>query len=1254
MIDKHTLETEIRKYNSLLAVPTNTGENAGHLEHKLGIALRKLGDLNATGNPAAAKENYRESSNAYFRAREDRAYATGETAGGLEHSLGLLLSNLGDLNVKDNPAEAKQYNKDSCDAYFRALKNRAYATVTNAGRLEEHLGYSLHSLGNLNATDNPGEAKQYYKEGSEAFDRALKNPLATGRTAGQLEDNRGRTLTQLADLYVTDNPAEAKQCYQESSEATQRALKNSEYATGETVGRLEDNLGLTLLRLGNLILTDNPADAQQYFKESSEATQRALKNHAYAMGANAGRLEGNLGGALLRLGNLNVTDNPADAQQYYKESSEATQRALKDPVLATGRTAGMLEHNLQDSLLSLGDLTNDPTHYKESSEATQRALKNPEYATGRTAGQLEDNLGLTLLRLGNLILTDNPADAQQYFKESSEATQRALKNRAYATGTNAKKGLEANLKESNEALRRVQKAVTKGKKALPKRESAGRQLQDVIGRLLGEASTDNLSQQLMRHPRELAQASADADLLEERRTRRLQKQDPAFTEANRQLTLKHDFDDAKGEEWQKALVVARDRKGVKSVELPSGTGNMLFKVPDMYLQQLGHLTTLTINDSDLQGLDLSRCLTFLKTLEHLNLPNCKVDRLDVDTLPTTLKKIDLSGRDTVLPLPLQRRLENKLGEANVTITPWPNRVKEYDRMLQGWSINNNDLYEDHVHEEHKETRETIAAFLNDTSETSLSLKNHKLDELPPYFHAMIAGGYPTSIDLSGNALGLHHANGQAKPFDFSGFALMENLKTLDVSFNALTDVSGLEGLAKCPQFDTLNLEDNDFVRLPNRIEAVPGNVKLKQDTRTKNKLSNFAKVDAKLANLKKRDGQIETDNIVSNRLSIHSHQFNPNVLGAIDYESTSIRRVEQALKDLSAASHLKPNEIEAHKERWQEIEELFTTQAHAHALEKIISNHERMGRYYQMAENGAETACTRAAALHPLLGQPDVQSGTAGKYKIPNIFSKGASIAASATPVPIAKETLQIAGKVSELGIAWASSKEFNAFHHQLSQVFRPHEMETATRVIPLAMTLMMGDRLESETPVNAGTLRPSDSSDKFTNLFKKIAHIGDDSSIEAQRAFKDVSYLFDDIASFKPFDAASPGERAKKLRDMPLEDKLRAAMKYFANHNSAGETLPYKDHFILCDLPEIVKMETIARNFALESIQKSEQVAELQAHTTYQRRELREIKRGLGIPRNGPELWPNSDYAPGSNRSTPTSSDAERRRDKGKGRGTR
>jgi Leucine-rich repeat (LRR) protein len=228
------------------------------------------------------------------------------------------------------------------------------------------------------------------------------------------------------------------------------------------------------------------------------------------------------------------------------------------------------------------------------------------------------------------------------------------------------------------------------------------------------------------------------------------------------------------------------------------------------VQDINELRHLTMVDTDYRGMrDLAQRLQFAKNLETLTVRNCKINHIDIDALPKKLLTIDLAG--SVLPRPLQQRLQDEFGKGNVTITPWRDQVNGYRRSLDAWTHSLTGPTENRLRARHD-----IIDFVCGREGTELNLRDFNLRNLDDDFPAMVAGGNPTKIDLSGNDF----RNGE-KDLRLADFANMENLTSLNLSNNSLFQVPANVHLPRIEELDFHNNPELGNDGLPDWIWQSP-------------------------------------------------------------------------------------------------------------------------------------------------------------------------------------------------------------------------------------------------------------------------------------------------------------------------------------------------------------------------------------------------------------------------------------------------
>jgi hypothetical protein len=541
------------------------------------------------------------------------------------------------------------------------------------------------------------------------------------------------------------------------------------------------------------------------------------------------------------------------------------------------------------------------------------------------------------------------------------------------------------------------------------------------------------------------------------------------------------------------------------------------------------------------------------------------------------------------------------------------QIKRYEEgTLKKWAGSGD------VTEKRKKAADDIIEHLQHPT-PSLAITNKEIHKFDDDFYAMIANDTLRKLNLSGNKLGVGRQS--------------------------------LAGLSLSPNLEHVDLRRNEFGRVPEGLEDKPpmSRVDLRE-----NPLSTFARIDAKLLDFANLSGlqklvgvrlrvqngpTIMTDSIWSDSGSLASFEWPSSVLDDIVSQSASIQEVEEELEQLrndATSSQADKLDLDKYERRWREVGDVFARQAYVSALESVITNQGgpfksgRMQKYHQSAELGATIACNRSLTLHQLPGQPDLMSDTAPGLKAAKYATKTAGLVGKF--MPGIGGGVEGAAQLVEVGIDVESARRLNAFHDKLLKVFSPAELPMLVRVLSLAMTLTMGEQLESQASVHAGKLRHNDPAQKVIDWLQK-AVIKDTSTAEEKRAFHDVAYLMADIASGAAYGVSGEAALRAKLQGWTFEQKVEAALRYWASgKNTAEEQLPFKSRYVLCDSPLLKQMEIIAKNYTLNDLEQGKRIRKLEGQLASEITKRHEVKRSsrattpslinLGIALDPPSPW--------------------------------
>lgn len=233
---------------------------------------------------------------------------------------------------------------------------------------------------------------------------------------------------------------------------------------------------------------------------------------------------------------------------------------------------------------------------------------------------------------------------------------------------------------------------------------------------------------------------------------------------------------------------------------------------------------------------------------------------------------------------------------------------------------------------------------------------------------------------------------------------------------------------------------------------------------------------------------------------------------------------------------------------------------------------------------------------------------------MPAWASKPSASALKAIGIPWVAGAVSGTAQGAGLYIDAASGAHFDAFHNKLSIAFSPSELQMLTRVFPNGMTLIMGERLETPgSKVHPGEDRVKEPSQIVIDLFKRALDITDDpAKAVQQRAFREVAYLYADIASGAAFgvpDNVPDKEKAlrNKLQGMTFEQKAETALEYWADgHNVMKATLPFKKRYVLCDSPVVKQLAAIATTTTLNDLEQRKTTRELERKYHLEKRKRR------------------------------------------------
>jgi Leucine-rich repeat (LRR) protein len=669
-------------------------------------------------------------------------------------------------------------------------------------------------------------------------------------------------------------------------------------------------------------------------------------------------------------------------------------------------------------------------------------------------------------------------------------------------------------------------------------------------------------------------------------------------------------------EWKKNLKTTVDGSLTLSQD-----GVDAFKKVALDSERLNDVLSVTIEGNEDQPYDL-RSMTDLgerlgkfKNLQTLNLLNCKFDTLNISELPPLLRTINLTGSVVRLPLQeeLQEHLKARFGEEGILLrAPRSQQIEKYKAStLEDWIQQGGS---DPTARRDKAGQDTLKYLQSDPSPNSLNVSGYNVGEFDDDFYATIASNNLTALDLSRNKM---------KSMDFAKIALSPNLKNVLLHNNEISHVRNAESLGQLDSLQTLNMKNNQLVRVPPGIESASerSTINLQQ-----NKLTPFAIIDARLIKFargqrlkmldsylrEQRGPTVLTDPISNDLGSLASRDYPPSVLDDLDENSARIQQLEKDLDNVGAdASSLA---------RLRDVGAIVEREAYVSALESVITSQGGplkfgpMQRYHESAELAATVAGNRAITLHPVPGQPGVMSGTKPGLKDAKKATEAIGIGAKFIPVPWVGDVVGGVAKATGKGIDKASAHYFDAFHSKLAKVFSPPEIRMLMRVLPLAMTLTMGEQLESHT-VHEGKDRSSEPSQTVIDFFKQAVGMkSDPSKAVEQRAFRDVAYLMADMASGAAYGV--PDDEAalrQNLQGMTFEQKVKEPLAYWANgNNSANELLPFKERYLLCDSSLVKQLATVAEHSARRELEQGKQLKDLRQAGRDERRKRRAMTQHL------------------------------------------
>jgi hypothetical protein len=223
----------------------------------------------------------------------------------------------------------------------------------------------------------------------------------------------------------------------------------------------------------------------------------------------------------------------------------------------------------------------------------------------------------------------------------------------------------------------------------------------------------------------------------------------------------------------------------------SQQGVELLKNVPMESWDTRNIRFVTLNGYDLRGIhDLGERLGAFKDLQTLDLRNCRIDAMDVSALPKSLN-IDLRG--SVVPLPLQQRLQEQEFGHTVALTPRTGRgtrqdgqIERYQKgTLQEW------VGKRKGDEKRKQAAKDIIEHLQRPT-ASLAITDKKIRALDDDFPAMIASNELTELDLSGNELGIGRQS-------VARLSLSPNLELVDLCWR-LCEAARIRRQGFCKQY----------------------------------------------------------------------------------------------------------------------------------------------------------------------------------------------------------------------------------------------------------------------------------------------------------------------------------------------------------------------------------------------------------------------------------------------------------------------
>jgi hypothetical protein len=609
--------------------------------------------------------------------------------------------------------------------------------------------------------------------------------------------------------------------------------------------------------------------------------------------------------------------------------------------------------------------------------------------------------------------------------------------------------------------------------------------------------------------------------------------------------------------------------------------------------------------------DLAERLGKFQNLRFLDLSSTKIDELKISKLPRSLQAVNLT--DSVVPLPLQDRLKknfkDRFGEDRVLLTKPDKQIENYaETTLKKWVQEGASVPGSDRDGARGKTLEYLRS--GPPHPSLLDVSGHDVVEFDEDWHAMVASDELKVLKISGNNL---------TELDLAKVALSPNLREVDVSNNLISNVRNAQSLARLDSLQSLDMQENRLTLLSEGIEYAPEGSTVQLEG---NKLSLFSMIDARLIKFaqrkrlesddyrrEQRGPTILTDSVVDDDVSIASGAFDSSTLEKLDEKIPEILQVEHELKALGADA--------ASRARWRDAGDLVEKEAYVNALEIVITNQGgpfkvgRMHKYHEFSQLATTIACNRASTLLPLEGQAPVPAGTQPRL---GDLRRGAEIAGVAgRAIPVAGSAVSGAAKATVMAIDAASARYFNKFHSDFLKAIPIPEHEMLCRVLPLAMTLTMGEQLSSDASeaVQEGTPRRNEPSQKVFEFFKKLAAaVGKKtptSDAIEQRAFRDTANLMDDIATGKAFGISNNAPALhEKLHGMTFDQKVETALTYWAN----GHKLPFKNRYILSDSPLVKQLATIAKNYTLNDLAQEKEIRSLKDKLDGEHRKRHEEKR--------------------------------------------